>query len=275
MDPKNIPSWNGRKIVKEEDKHDLENRAAVYEFKHRMKRDDAEHRAHHEYKKDKHREAAAHHLAGMKAASAAGSHDEARKHALMYQMHLDALHHDPIGPVPQDISSLVEKQDRFYKFKAHGGDSFLLQAKPEEPEDEKHDPLDEASSKDELSKAELAKGNLVQFPREKIGEARDLGQPAKVIPMQTQPECHECINNAHKVLHVTGNLDQAIGPNSAKLFLQKHPHANNPESMAHAPEAKRLESTRSLAVLMHARHSFARKDEAAPEMSKYDGPAPG
>lgn len=148
MDPKNIPSWNGRKIVKEEDKHDLENRAAVYEFKNRMKRDDAEHRAHHEYKKDKHREAAAHHLAGMKAAQGAGSHDEARKHALMYQMHLEALHENPYGAVPADIAGLAEKQERFYKFKAHGGDAFLLQNKLEES---KHDPLDEASKSKEES----------------------------------------------------------------------------------------------------------------------------
>lgn len=259
MDPKKIPSWNGRRITKDEDKHDLETRAAVYEFKHRMKRDDAEHRAHHEYKKDKHREAAAHHLAGMKAAQAAGSHDEARKHALMYQMHLEALHHDPYGSVPSDISSLTEKQDHFYRFKPHNGDAFLLQNKPEE--ESKHDPLEEEGSK-ELSKSEdLKKGNLIQFPREKISEARDQSQPAKVVPMQQQTECTHCQPQAGELLFYGGSkgLEQAIGPNSTKMFLQKHPHANNPESFASAPWAKQEEARQSLATLLHARHSFQKR----------------
>ncbi len=63
----NFPQWNNKKIAKDEDAADLDQRAALFEFKHRMTRADAEHRAHHEYKKDKHREAAAYHLQGLKA----------------------------------------------------------------------------------------------------------------------------------------------------------------------------------------------------------------
>lgn len=123
------PEWQGRKIAKDEDKHDLEQRAALYEFKHRMNRGDAEHRAHHEYKQDKHREAAAYHLQGLKAAQAAGSQEEGHKHGLMYQLHMKALGLDPMDSVPHEIQSLADKQDKFYKFKAHRGDLFLLQGK--------------------------------------------------------------------------------------------------------------------------------------------------
>ena len=127
----NAPKWNGRKIAKEEDAHDLEQRAALYEFKHRMPRGDAEHRAHHEYRQDRHREAAAYHLQGLKAAQHAGSQEEGHKHGLMYQLHMKALGLDPMGPVPHEIKSLADKQDKFYKFKPHRGDVFLLQGDDE------------------------------------------------------------------------------------------------------------------------------------------------
>lgn len=123
----NAPLWNGKKIAKDEDAHDLDQRAALYEFQHRMARPDAEHRAHHEYKLDKHREAAAFHLQGLKASQASGSQEEGRKHGLMYQLHLKQLGHDPMGAVPNEIQSLADKQEKFYKFKPHRGDVFLLQ----------------------------------------------------------------------------------------------------------------------------------------------------
>lgn len=120
------PVWNGRKIAKEEDKHDLESRAAVFEFKHRMARPDAEHRAHFEYQQDKHREAAAYHMQGLKASQGAGSLEEGHKHGMMYQLHMKALGLDPMGPVPHEIQGLADKQEKFYKFKPHRGDNFLL-----------------------------------------------------------------------------------------------------------------------------------------------------
>ena len=120
------PVWNGRKIAKEEDKHDLESRAAVFEFKHRMARPDAEHRAHFEYQQDKHREAAAYHMQGLKASQGAGSLEEGHKHGMMYQLHMKALGLDPMGPVPHEIQGLADKQEKFYKFKPHRADNFLL-----------------------------------------------------------------------------------------------------------------------------------------------------
>lgn len=126
------PKWNGRDIAKDEDAHDLDSRAAIYEFKHRMKREDAEHRAHHEYKQDRHREAAAYHLQGMKAAQGSGSQEEGRKHGLMYQLHMKALGLDPMAAVPHEIQSLADKQDKFYNFRPHRSDVFLLQGDQKE-----------------------------------------------------------------------------------------------------------------------------------------------
>ena len=157
----NAPHWNGRKIAKDEDKHDLESRAAVYEFKHRMARPDAEHRAHHEYKQDKHREAAAYHMQGLKAAQAAGSHEEGHKHGMMYQLHMKELGLDPMGPVPHEIKGLADKQDKFYHFKAHRGDAFLLQ--------------DDGVKKSELAKAD---GKVLPF-KGNPNPKQDLGQDAK------------------------------------------------------------------------------------------------
>lgn len=128
----NAPMWNGRKIAKEDDAHDLESRAAINEFSHRMPRADAEHRAHFEYKQDKHREAAAFHLQGLKASQAAGSQEEGHKHGLMFQLHLKALGLNPMDAVPHEIQSLADKQDKFYKFKPHRSDIFLLQGDKDE-----------------------------------------------------------------------------------------------------------------------------------------------
>ena len=127
-----VPNWNGKPIVKDEDKHDLEARSAILEFKNRQTREDAEHSAHHSYKQDRHREAAAYHLQGLKAAQAAGSHEEGRKHGAMYALHLEKLGLDSSGAVPEDIKSLADKQDHFIKFRAHRADAFLLPKKEEE-----------------------------------------------------------------------------------------------------------------------------------------------
>ena len=159
----NAPMWNGRKIVKEEDAHDLEQRSALYEFKHRMARADAEHRAHHEYTKDKHREAAGTTATVRLPIPAAGSQEEGHKHGLLYQLHMKKLGLDPMDAVPHEIQSLADKQDKFYKFKAHRGDVFLLQGDDE----------------GEVKKSELAKGDVVKFPGNPA-PAVDQGKKAKV-----------------------------------------------------------------------------------------------
>lgn len=187
----NAPVWNGRKIAKDEDKHDLESRAAVYEFKHRMARPDAEHRAHHEYKQDKHREAAAYHMQGLKAAQAAGSHEEGHKHGMMYQLHMKELGLDPMGPVPHEIKGLADKQENFYRFKAHRGDSFLLQGKPESEE-----------KKGDLAKAD---GKVLPMRPNPATPDQNPAKPATVTPIAPKQAAQKQLARTK----VAGILDEA------------------------------------------------------------------
>jgi len=233
------PQWNKRPIAKDEDASDLDQRAAIYEFKHRMARPDAEHRAHHEYKLDKHREAAAYHLQGLKAAQHAGSQEEGHKHGLMYQLHMKALGLDPLDAVPHEIQSLADKQDKFYKFKPHRSDLFLLQDK---------DGGDVKKSEIE----DLTKGSVVPFPGNPA-PAQDQGQPAQVREMYPGPDCQQCHGGAKIIMQHLGNpyghhqLQLAIGPQAAAIFREKYPNATDPG--AH----------KTLTVLMHARHVVSRK----------------
>lgn len=124
--------WLGKPIVSEDDKPDLEQRAAINEFGHKMPRHEAEAKAHEEYVREKRMDAAAHHLAGMRAAQGSGEMQEARKHGALYEMHMQALGLDHMGPVPAEIQARIGKTDqKVYKFKAHKGDLFALDKKPE------------------------------------------------------------------------------------------------------------------------------------------------
>lgn len=234
MDNKvNAPEWNGKTIVKPEDAHDLEQRAAIYEFKHRMPREDAEHRAHHEYKKDKHKEAAAYHYYGMKAAQAVADQEEGRKHGVMYSMHMKALGLDSSGPVPNDIKSLAADQSRFYRFKPHRADAFLL-------------------DKSDMNKSELEKGDMLKFPGNSA-PAVDLGQaaPVKKIPTPQIPDCDSCQKHAHVALNGPASaLQNAIGPLSAAEFQKRHSHRDLSQP------AQYQEAHRALTTLIHARHMF-------------------
>lgn len=120
-----IPKWMDRKVLKDSDSKALNQRAAELEFKNKMPRDQAEDAAYKEYVKDNHKTAAAHHLQGIKGASSAGDMEEGRRHGLLYSLHMKALGHDPNGPVPPDIKS-VSDGGKFYKFKPHKADLFLL-----------------------------------------------------------------------------------------------------------------------------------------------------
>jgi len=125
----NQPTWMGRPIAHEDHKRDLNAHSAINEFLHGMPQADAEQQAYGEYKKQNHAVAAAHHLSGMKASQGAGDLESARKHGAMYALHVKQLGLDPYGPVPSEIQTHVAdpKREKLYKFKAHKGDSFLLQ----------------------------------------------------------------------------------------------------------------------------------------------------
>ncbi len=245
------PMWNNRPIAKDEDASDLDIRSATYEFKHRMKREDAEHRAHHEYKQDKHREAAAFHLQGLKAAQHAGSQEEGHKHGLMYQLHMKALGLDPMDAVPHEIQSLADKQDKFYKFKPHRSDLFLLQSQGEADTQKS-----EGGAMGDDGEG-LSKGDVVPFPGNKA-PAQDQGKAAPVKDLYAQVQCPDCINGAHTALQ-TGGIEQAIGPRSAAIFAQKYPNVTNPNSYKVADAHSRVAAHQTLAALMHARHGFKPK----------------
>jgi hypothetical protein len=109
--------------------HDLEAAAAINEFDKKLPRAEAEKLAHANYVSDHHAAAAAHHLSGMKAAQSIGNMEEAKKHGAMYHLHVKALGHDPVGPVPPAVQHHFQhdgEHQKVYKFKAHKGDRFLL-----------------------------------------------------------------------------------------------------------------------------------------------------
>ncbi len=121
--------WQGRPILQSSHAHDLDTQAAIYEFKHGLSRQDAEARAHDEYRLQTHTQAAAHHLRGVRAAQALGDQKAARKHGLLYNLHIRALGADPLGSVPDAVHRLtldVERPNPGYRFQVHAGDRFVL-----------------------------------------------------------------------------------------------------------------------------------------------------
>lgn len=132
MDDKKNLFWLGNKIVHPSHADELEHNAALFEFEHGIPRKEAEARAYDDYRKSHHRDGASHHLRGMRAAQASGDLEEARKHGIAFAMHMEALGHDPMDEVPEEIRALAEGDDKkpFAKFKAHKGDSFFLDKQP-------------------------------------------------------------------------------------------------------------------------------------------------
>ena len=125
--------WQGRPIADAEDVHALEQRSAIHEFNDKMPRAEAEDHAYSDYVKDRRLDAAAHHLAGMKAAHGVGDMDEARKHGVMYELHVKALGLNPHGPVPHEVSARLSSMEQggIYRFKPHKGDIYALNDRDE------------------------------------------------------------------------------------------------------------------------------------------------
>jgi len=117
--------WQGRTILHPSHANELERESALLEYGHKLPRDQAEDQAHKAYVK-KHREAAAaHHLKGAQAAQAVGDTESAKKHGIMYSLHVKALGHEPVGPVHPDIKAAGADKSP-YKFKAHKSDLYAL-----------------------------------------------------------------------------------------------------------------------------------------------------
>ena len=125
------PQWAGRDVCDLDHGADLDREAALHEFEGKLPRHQAEDKAYSDYKHKQHARAAAHHLQGIKLAEAAGDEREGRKHGLMYQLHLQHLGHEPIGPVPKEVQQHLDAGSgsdggKFYSYKPHRGDIFVL-----------------------------------------------------------------------------------------------------------------------------------------------------
>jgi hypothetical protein len=164
MADKHNDLWKGRKLLNAQDGQVLENNAAVKEFRDGLERGAAEERAYREYRQGHHEDARAHHFAGMKAALAVGDHEAAHKHGVMYDLHTRAAGKDPMAGIDSAVSSRLDANaQKHYKFRAHKGDGLLV-----------HD------HQDAVAKAELAKGDLLRFPSERVAPGKDLGADADV-----------------------------------------------------------------------------------------------
>jgi hypothetical protein len=128
--PEVTHQWMGRPIASMDDEKDLERAAAVNEFSGKLPRDQAEEKAYADHVHTQHVKAAGHHLAGQRAAKGVGDMAAARKHGLLYEMHVEKLGHDKYGPVPPEVKAIHDSLvsgGQAYTFRPHGGDSFLLE----------------------------------------------------------------------------------------------------------------------------------------------------
>lgn len=124
-----MESWKGRRILAKEDAHELDRAAALREFRDKTPRQEAEEQAYRDYAQRKSVEGAAYHLAGAKAAKAVGNTQDASKHLLAYGLHVKQLGAEPVGPIPEQVAELVDKQAAIYRFKPHSSDGLF--AEPE------------------------------------------------------------------------------------------------------------------------------------------------
>ncbi len=130
--------WLGRPVLDKAHVNDLERQAAIHEFDSKLPRPEAEAQAYSGYQKRQHQEAAAHHLLGMKAGLALGAPDDARRHSLLYDLHLQKLGHAATagGAVPADIDRITSELAHrdggtgLYGFKPHGADAWVMDAGP-------------------------------------------------------------------------------------------------------------------------------------------------
>ncbi len=200
-----------RYVLDADDIPELERDAGNNEFIQRMPRLEAEDKAYSDYKTKHHAKAAAHHLTMMRAASAAGAHNEAKRHKLIYDLHLKALGYDPTDhKVPDKVQTLVTDPDRNpgMKFQPHKADTFLL---------DKND--NGTYLGEELAKAEVRKPNptlrdvLREPPREDVIDLyrkmrpdylkATLGRMVNALnsPAAQSPALHSHIRALHHLVH--------------------------------------------------------------------------
>jgi hypothetical protein len=121
---KQTPNWNGRPILDQLHADALTHDSAHREFGEGLAQTDAEEMAYKNYAKKHHQDAAAHHFRGMNRTKDNGDLEAAKKHGLMYGLHMKALGHDALDEVPEDIKALADQAEENHKehFKSHKAD---------------------------------------------------------------------------------------------------------------------------------------------------------
>ena len=130
--------WEGCHILHPHHSAELEQAAAMHEFASGMPRKEAEEKAYQSYRKTQHEHAAAHHLRGLKSAYGSGDREDAKKHAVLYELHMKKLGHEPWRAVPPEIALHLDNplKEKVHKFRPTGADSFVLdEHKAKEKED--------------------------------------------------------------------------------------------------------------------------------------------
>lgn len=133
-DDKKRAEWvtgTGRRyVLHPDDTAELDRDAGVHEFVSMKPRDEAESLAYTDYRNKHHSKAAAYHLALTRASHAAGDVKAAKRHKLLYDLHLKALGYDPDqGKVPDSVQHAVESPTREtgIRFRPHKADAFLFE----------------------------------------------------------------------------------------------------------------------------------------------------
>jgi hypothetical protein len=125
-----IPSkkkmWMGKPISHEDHHGELELAAALNTHALKMPKGEAEAKAYKDYTDKQSKEAAGYHLAKIKEALAAGDKESAKKHGMLYNLHMKNLGLDPMSPPPDDVLHYSAKAaNSEYKFKGHSNDVIL------------------------------------------------------------------------------------------------------------------------------------------------------
>jgi hypothetical protein len=128
-----------RYVLDPEDVDELERESGVHEFINKKPREEAEDAAYGDYTKKHHMQGAAHHLTRMKAAQANGNYGDAKRHKILYDMHLKEMGVEAKdGKVPDEVTQHMQNPDapQPMKFKAHKADTFFLNDKEAKPSEE-------------------------------------------------------------------------------------------------------------------------------------------
>ena len=97
--------WYNYEIVAPHDRANLERASHILEQFHGMPRAMAESMAYDKYKAQQHAKAAGHHLMGMVTSKENLRDEDAKKHYMMYILHMQALGLNYSGAVPPEITA--------------------------------------------------------------------------------------------------------------------------------------------------------------------------